>query len=357
MPTVSVLMPVRNAQRFVGEAVKSILRQTFHDFELIVVDDGSDDETAPIVETYARIDSRVCLLRQSSSGLIPALITAQTAAKGQYIARMDGDDIAHPNRFEEQLNFLSRNSNVVAVGGQVHIIDQDNNIVRTGRYPLTPLECRSYLDFGSPFCHPATMIRKASFDEVNGYRSWFQRAEDYVLWLRLAKIGDLANLDRVVLKLRVHGTNTSTLNAAANAGAVAMALTESRFGSESIANAVRLPNDSPWPQREARIHSRHREFARTTYLRALILNSGITAEPDGHQLLLDSIPAILRGSPPQNRKPMLAFMLLRAALQYYRKGKFLSCFRVMTAALVHAPIETITEIIASLKRRARTLSH
>ena len=344
-------MPVRNTEQFVAAAIQSIQRQTFRDFELIVVDDGSEDGTARVVEELARDDDRIRLIRQAASGLIPTLVAAQQLARGKYIARMDGDDISYPDRFQYQLDYLDANENVVVVGGQVHIIDQVNSILRIGRYPLTPEECRRYLDFGPPFSHPATMILKSAFDQVDGYRSWFERAEDYVLWLRLAKIGDLANLDKVVLKQRLHAGNTSILNADANAGAVAMALTESHYGSDAIADAVILPKGTHWTKREPLIQDCHRAFARTAYLRALTLNGGIAVYPNGCDLLLNSISVIRNTPHARCSNVMLSFILSRAIMQFVRKGKFLSAGKVLAAALWNAPIETLQEAVRALVKR------
>ncbi|HXE55221.1 MAG TPA: glycosyltransferase family A protein, partial [Tepidisphaeraceae bacterium] len=125
LPQISVLMPVYNVERFVASAIDSILSQTFGDFELIITDDGSKDATPAIVQTYAARDSRVRLSQQPNAGITITLNRQIALARGPFLARMDGDDISLPTRFEKQLRFLQEHADHVLVGCQCLLIDPD----------------------------------------------------------------------------------------------------------------------------------------------------------------------------------------------------------------------------------------
>lgn len=203
-PTVSVVMAVYNAQPFVVQAVESILTQSWSDLELIAVDDGSQDETAAILARLAQRDRRLRVLRQGHLGTIAALNLGCDAAKGQFIARMDADDVAFPRRLERQLSVLSQQAEVGALGGSVVVIDDDGRRQYVLTYPCSDRAIRSSLPYWNCFAHPTVVMRAHAFREVGGYRSAFRHAEDYDLWLRLSERWCLQNLPEPVLLLRTH---------------------------------------------------------------------------------------------------------------------------------------------------------
>lgn len=187
MPKVSVLMGVYNNEKTVAKSIDSIIAQTFTDWELIICDDGSKDDTCSIVESYALKDKRICLLcNERNYGLSYTLNRCIEKAKGEYCARMDGDDVCDETRFQKQVKFLDENEQYGFVSTTMTRFDEK------GIYQVPELResySPSKSDFvkGSPFCHAPVMIRKSAYDLVNGYRVMKETlgVEDYDLWFRL----------------------------------------------------------------------------------------------------------------------------------------------------------------------------
>jgi len=205
MPAVSVILPFRNAEAYLAEAVESILAQDFVDFELLAIDDGSQDTSVGIIEAIARRDPRVRLLRAGGGGLPAALNAGIREARGRFIARMDGDDVALPQRFGLQVAALERNPRLLVVGSAVEQIDRAGRLIDVAWFPSAPETIRVVLSSGRCcLCHPATMIRRDALLEVGGYRTSVPLTEDFDLWLRLSRMGDLANLDHRLLRYRLH---------------------------------------------------------------------------------------------------------------------------------------------------------
>jgi glycosyltransferase involved in cell wall biosynthesis len=210
MPCISVLMPVYNAERYIAEAVESILAQTYRDFEFLIIDDGSTDQSLAILERFAAQDTRIRLSSRPNAGYLVRLNEMVSEARGDFFARMDADDIAMPERFARQIAFLEVHPEVVAVGSRTLAIDSDGD-------PLTEF-CkvqeheeidRAHLEARGGFiCHPAAMIRAGAIRTVGGYRPETWPGEDVDLWLRLAEIGRLANLPETLLKYRQHLEST-----------------------------------------------------------------------------------------------------------------------------------------------------
>jgi Glycosyl transferase family 2 len=204
-PTVSVVMGVFNGERFLAEAVDSILNQSFGDFEFIVINDGSTDGSGAILDSYETKDPRMHVYQQQNKGLIESLNRGCSIARGKYIARMDADDIAMPDRLQKQIDFMEEHPEIGLLGGAIEYIDTNGRVFRTYRHPLDDqaIRCALYRAEGS-FCHPATVMRSNVLVSAGGYRTSFLAAEDYDLWLRMANSSKLANLDSVVLKYRIH---------------------------------------------------------------------------------------------------------------------------------------------------------
>jgi len=209
-PIVSVVMPVFNGERFLREAIDSILAQSFRDFEFIIVNDGSTDGTASLLGSYAGSDPRVRVYHQENKGVTESRNRACGLARGKYIAQMDADDIAARNRLEWQIEFMERHAEMGVVGGAVELIDNRGRALYCMRCPVENEEIKSGLLLHNCFSNPAVVIRKEAFLSVGGYRRPFDRhAEDYDLWLRIAERWRLANLEAVVVKYRIHPDQAS----------------------------------------------------------------------------------------------------------------------------------------------------
>ena len=204
-PAVSVLMPVYNAECYIGEAVESILAQTFADFELIIIDDGSTDGSLAILERLAALDGRIRLVSRENRGLVATLNELLGMARGDLIARMDADDAAIPERFAWQVEFLRDRPEVVCVGGYQRWIDPDGRDLHIYTCPLEDAEIQDRMLLGHcEINHPSVMMRREVALAVGGYRAEMEQLEDLDLWLRMGERGRLANLDRVVTRYRIH---------------------------------------------------------------------------------------------------------------------------------------------------------
>jgi Glycosyl transferase family 2 len=203
-PLVSVVMVVCNVERFLAEAIESILRQTFRDFEFIIFDFGSTDRSKTIASNFAAKDGRVKLHEIPTCSLPEARNAASFLAQGRYIAVMDADDVAAPERLMSEVEFMEKHPEVGVLGGATEWIDANGKSLHLHSFPTEDRELRSALTKGCPFWHATVLIRKEAFDLSGGYRPVFLQAEDYDLWLRIAEHYDCANLKQVVLKYRIH---------------------------------------------------------------------------------------------------------------------------------------------------------
>jgi hypothetical protein len=203
-PAVSVVMSVRDGERYLAAAIDSVLAQTFMNLELIVIDDGSTDSSPEILAGYASVDQRVLVHRQQNAGLAVSLNRAVSHARSPLIARLDADDIARPRRLELQLAYLAQNPAMGVVGGAVAFIDEDGRQFAETQYPTTDAEIRQAFPVTTPFVHSAVTMRRELFDAVGGYRAAFPHAEDLDLWLRVSALAQLANLSETVVLYRIH---------------------------------------------------------------------------------------------------------------------------------------------------------
>jgi glycosyltransferase involved in cell wall biosynthesis len=203
-PIVSVIMAVHNGMPYLPEAVESILTQSLTNFEFIIVDDGSTDGSGDWLEGIAKTDPRVKLLRQPHRGLTPSLNIALNRASGDYIARMDADDVSKPQRLKTQVEFMASNSDVICSGTWAETIDAEGESVGTWCPPIDHREIDSqHLNgLGGGIIHPSAIFRRASYELVGGYRTHWRYAQDYDLWLRFAEIGRLANLPVCLISYR-----------------------------------------------------------------------------------------------------------------------------------------------------------
>lgn len=226
-PQVTVLLPAHNAAAWLEQAVRSILEQTLADFELILIDDGSVDATWEIAARLAAEDRRIRLVGQSASGLVATLNRGLELARGDYLARMDADDLAHRCRLAAQAAFLDAHPEVAAVGGAARLIDHRGIPFGTWTPPDDEPTIRLTLARReSPLIHPAVMLRRSAIAATGGYDQRYRDAEDYALWLRLSRQYRLANLQQVVLDYRVHAQSVSVARLGQQLESTALALHE-----------------------------------------------------------------------------------------------------------------------------------
>lgn len=210
---ISVILPVRNGAEFLDEAITSVLRQSYEDFELIVVDDGSSDGSPAIVEAAGRRDSRVRLLRRHPGGISRALNAGIAASQGEWIARMDADDIAWPERLERQLAAAAACPEVVLWGSWVELfVDRPKGrrlVAEIG--PATLEDFLRRRDHGPPvaFIHPTVLIRREALDAAGGYDPRFDGAEDVELFDRVAQIGPMLVVPEVLLSYRMRPSSAT----------------------------------------------------------------------------------------------------------------------------------------------------
>jgi len=205
-PLVSILIPAYNAQRYIVEAVESMLRQTFTDFECIVVDDGSTDHTSQLLAELQRRDARVRPLRVPHGGIVDALNSGVDAARGALIARMDADDVASPDRLETQVRYMEEHPDVVALGSKVMLVDPFNSPLWEIDVKLEHQDIEAELLRGNGWAlfHPTSVIRREAMMRIGRYRPEYQWSEDIDLFLRLAEVGKLANMPTATLRYRQH---------------------------------------------------------------------------------------------------------------------------------------------------------
>jgi glycosyltransferase involved in cell wall biosynthesis len=203
-PTVTVLMPVYNADRFVAQTLDSILAQTFRDFEFLIINDGSTDRSLEILEDYARRDGRIRLVSRPNTGYVAALNEGLALARGEFIARIDADDLADPRRLELQVARMRQEPQLVALGSNAYAMDEDGRMLGDYAVPLTHEEIEAnHLRGSSTIHHPAVMLRPEAVMRVGGYRRELMPCEDFDLWMRLGEVGRLANLPEKLLTKRL----------------------------------------------------------------------------------------------------------------------------------------------------------
>ncbi|MDO8825451.1 glycosyltransferase [Methylophaga sp.] len=212
-PQISVVMPVYNAGGYLKYSIESILNQTFKDFEFIIINDGSTDDSESMIKHYQQLDSRIILISRENKGLVITLNEGIEKASAKLIARMDADDISLPRRLESQKDFMDTNPNCVAVGSKVRVIDQKSRFLTHTKPKLNHDEIlNSALNGVCPLIHPSVMFRKEAVLSAGGYRLENYPAEDLALWLDLSHYGRLENIDEVLLEYRIHNNSISTQN-------------------------------------------------------------------------------------------------------------------------------------------------
>jgi glycosyltransferase involved in cell wall biosynthesis len=210
-PTVTVLMPVRNGEKFVHSAIQSILDQTFYDFEFIVINDGSEDRTLEILSGYARVDERLIVIEDcKDTGIANCLNLGLSLARGCYIARMDADDISRKNRLRLQVDRFGQDQDLVLCGTNAVYFAENRRLLRATNFPLADRDIRMVGLFENPFAHPTVMIRKDTVSAIGGYDPTYDTSQDYELWVRMLDEGRVANLPECLVEIRRHPHSVSS---------------------------------------------------------------------------------------------------------------------------------------------------
>ena len=210
-PALSVLMGVHNGLPYLPEAIESILSQTFTDFEFIIIDDGSTDGSGDWVEERAKSEPRIRFFRQEKAGLATTLNRALALARGEFIARMDSDDVSMPRRFEMQVRALREDPELVLLGAEVDFINDSGDRFCVRRHALDHVEIRRRLltGDGGALTHPAVVYRSSAVERIGGYDEWMVTSQDVDFFLRLSEVGRVANLPDVLLLWRHHPESTT----------------------------------------------------------------------------------------------------------------------------------------------------
>ena len=211
--TISVVMPIYNCAEYLNAAIQSVLAQSYPDWQLVIIDDGSVDGSLAIARSYSRTDYRISVFQMTrNSGVGAALDYGMSLVTGDYIARMDGDDISLPLRFEKQVEFLEKHKDIVAVGSQVELIDGRSKSVGIKRFPLSHEAIERCMYLTIPMQHPTIMIRHSMIPKSFSWYDGWRLADDTHLLFKLLKLERLANMDCVLLRYRYMAGSVSLAN-------------------------------------------------------------------------------------------------------------------------------------------------
>lgn len=203
-PAITVLMSVYNGARWLDEAISSVLSQSFIDFEFIIVNDGSTDQSLEIINKFAGSDGRIVVINKPNTGLADSLNKGIQKARGAWIARLDADDLCEPERLEKQYKLAITIPNVVLIGSDLQEIDENSSLGKIRTYPIRHRELRRHLISGKFFAHSSAFFKTEIVRNVGGYRTAFFRAQDYDLWLRMVDRGCFAATGEPLIKYRIH---------------------------------------------------------------------------------------------------------------------------------------------------------
>ncbi len=210
-PKISVVMPAFNAERYIDESIKSILDQTFQEFELIIIDDGSTDKTEQIIEEYAKRDGRIIVIKNKKNlGVAKCRNIGIDRAQGKYIAWQDADDLSMPIRLKEQYNYLESHLEVGIVGGYLNFISDDNKNLFVRKYPEADASLRKTIFLYSPVSQGVSMVRREILLKVGKYNDELTQAEDLDISFRIGTIAKFANVQKILLNCRFHEKSLST---------------------------------------------------------------------------------------------------------------------------------------------------
>lgn len=210
-PLVSVILPVYNGEKYLGETIQSILDQTYTNFEFIILNDCSTDDSEKIIMSFNDVRIRY-YKNESNLKLIQTLNKGIALSKGKYLVRIDADDIAHLNRIEIQVDFLEKNPDYIVVGSNVQLIKNNQLVEEFIEYFEHDVDIKFAMTLYCPFIHPSVILRKAVLVECQiTFDSSYIHAEDYALWIKLSKYGKFHNINQVLLKYRIHDDQISSM--------------------------------------------------------------------------------------------------------------------------------------------------
>ena len=356
-PAVTVLMPVWNCVRFTRHAIRSILAQSFTNYEFIIVDDGSTDGTFDVIKQFAEEDQRIHLISRENRGLVASLNEGLSVARAPLVARMDGDDIATENRLAVQVAEFERRADLVLLGGQAQLIDAMDNPGRMLQVPNGIEQTRKALLVSCPFIHPSVMFRRKPVLEVGGYRDKYRHAEDYDLWLRLSSRGEIDNLPDIVLKFRRHGESVTDRHAKIQAISTALALESYHAQTFDRPDPLEELNERPKDFstaiglfKDSQSHQR----MKISYLRSLVYSGAIK-----HELVARELFVYLRSMSNERageQSSLMANVMIRAMMQFFRFGQYRNATFMFLWALNAMPVaSTMAFIQTTLKRVAHQI--
>jgi glycosyltransferase involved in cell wall biosynthesis len=209
-PKISVVMPVYNAEKFLREAIDSVLRQTFSDFELIIINDGSSDKSQEIINHYKQWDSRIVSVTQDNRGVVATANRAMRMAKGEYIARMDADDVSFSDRLRQQALILDKHPKTVLVCSNFEVFNDTGEFCYREIVPPNNREIKRALYIRNPIANGSTLIRKTALEKVGYFNEVF--AEDFQMWMRLSKEGDFESTGTTLYRWRMNPNGLTLTN-------------------------------------------------------------------------------------------------------------------------------------------------
>lgn len=254
-PQITVLMSVYNGQRYLKKSIESILNQTCTDFEFIIFNDGSTDSTSEILNQFD--DPRIVIISNPNNiGLTKSLNIGLRLAKGELIARMDADDISLPHRFEKQILYLSKHSEVVVVGTNADFIDS-NGVIIGNKIALLKPTFKDQLK-NNQIIHGSVMFRKSKIISEGGYNEFFRYVQDYELWLRIAKKYPIQNVQDTLYQLRMHTEKIGVkkIEETALYAILSIKLAKGEISNHMLNNIVEISQDTVFPY----LNSRDRVF-------------------------------------------------------------------------------------------------
>lgn len=285
-------MSVFNAERFLAQAIDSIRRQTFGDFEFLILNDGSSDSSRAIIDSHAAADPRIVPIHRENRGLVASLNELLERARAPIVARMDADDVARPERFARQLDFLRNHPDYGVIGTWTRDIDAqgDPYPLSGADHPVTHDDFLAAVEHGPLLCHPSAMVRLEPVLSVGGYHAAFRHCEDYDLWLRLAGITKLGSLPERLLDYRHTPEQVSSRHAVEQQTGAAIAYLAFRERQAGRPDPTATLDRLPPIDRLDRLFGRSgvAEEVRTRVAPGLLYSQTALAS-DGYTLLLDHI--------------------------------------------------------------------
>lgn len=210
---ISVILPVFNSEKYISESIKSVLNQSFKNFELIIIDDGSTDNTSKICTNFSKVDNRIIFIKNPHQGLTKTLNDALKFSTGKFIARQDADDISLPDRFEKQLKWFSTSNKKVLCGTNCKIISDDSKIRSNNAIKYNNSEIKKKLVYSNCFVHSSIMFLKDQAKKFGFYDENLKYSQDYDLWWKLSTMGEVGNLREKLLILRHRSMSISKIYA------------------------------------------------------------------------------------------------------------------------------------------------